>query len=84
MVSANGHPWLPILSTIIFVVIFAIAVRIMWREWGPEFEDQYGEARGRQFLALFLVSFPAFVVAHLVQRLLAVRRRSHRCGGEDT
>lgn len=74
MGSASGQPWLPVLTGVTFVVILAIAVRIMWREWGPEFQEQYGEARGREFLALFLVSFPAFVVAHLVHA--RTRRRN--------
>lgn len=73
MVTASGQPlWLTVVSLVIFVVVFAIAARIVWSAWQPEFGDRYGDARGRRFLALFLVSFPAFVVAHLRFR------RTHR------
>lgn len=69
MVTGSGLPWwLTVVSVIIVVVVLAIAVRLMWRVWEPEFRDQYGDAHGRQFLALFLTSFPAFVVAHLLFR----------------
>lgn len=69
----DGHPWLTVFSVIVFVVLLGVAVRIAWREWRPDFEAQYGEARGREFLALFLISFPAFVVVHLMDK--HIRRR---------
>lgn len=68
MVSVNNDVDLLILSGALLLLLVGIAVRIAWARFGPDFRNRYGPERGPMFLVLFLLAFPAFVVADLATR----------------
>lgn len=77
MVSVDNDVGLLVLSGVVFIVVVGIAVRIAWTHFGLDFREPYGDDRGSVMLALFFVSFPVLVVAHLVTRRRGEKDTAH-------